>query len=96
MSKKKLPTKKTVAAETPQLPTNPFAFPVSSRGSDFFMHHGMTLRDYFAAAIVNGALAGETGGNGGTVASESAQALARNVYALADAMLAARDHKRTA
>jgi hypothetical protein len=57
-------------------------------------HLGMTLRDYFAAkamqgAIVNATLGGMPGVDDG--ATEAAGALARACYAVADAMLKARE-----
>jgi hypothetical protein len=61
------------------------AFPKSYNGTD-----GMTLRDYFAAATLQGILAG-SGDEEGLV-QYNADALARQVYFMADAMLKARGH----
>jgi len=51
---------------------------------EFATEHGMTLRDYFAAAVVTGisfGLFGEIAANG------MPQALAKHAYLIADAML---------
>ncbi len=37
-------------------PENPPAFPFAENGREFGNYHGMTLRDYFAAAALNGLL----------------------------------------
>jgi hypothetical protein len=59
------------------------AFPVGYNG-----HLGMTLRDYFASAAMQGILAG-SGEEDGFVRYD-ADALAEQVYVMADAMLEAR------
>ncbi len=48
-------------------------------------HYGMTLRDYFAAHIAQGATLGESG--------RDDDRFARRVYEVADAMLRAREDK---
>jgi hypothetical protein len=48
---------------------------------------GMSLRDYFAAAAMQGTLAGPTGG------PNTYEGLADAAYSAADAMLAARERK---
>jgi hypothetical protein len=50
---------------------------------------GMTLRDYFAAKAMQGLIAG-------TLESSDTGLIARDCYALADAMLKARDQNETA
>jgi hypothetical protein len=62
---------------------NDQAFPVGYNG-----HLGMTLRDYFAAKAMQGILAG-SGEEDGFVRYD-ADALAEQVYVMADAMLEAR------
>ena len=49
--------------------------------------YGMNLRDYFAAAALQGTLAGPTGG------PNTYEGLADAAYSAADAMLAARERK---
>jgi len=53
---------------------------------------GMTLRDYFAAAALQGEVGGEDFGGEISLfrSAENAQLMARRAYRLADAMLAAR------
>lgn len=48
---------------------------------------GMTLRDYFAAQAITGAAADLTG----PMEQEAVDVMARNAYAVAEAMLRARD-----
>ena len=60
------------------------AFPATKEPAYF----GMTLRDYFAAKALQGILAG--GDEGGFLEHEAIDALARQVYGMADAMLRAR------
>ena len=64
------------------------AFPLQSIGPDFAPGYaGMTLRDYFAAKAMQGVCARE-------VSIEcSADDIADDAYAIADAMLAARKEK---
>ena len=67
---------------------NPPAFPhtVEYKGSDcggIVPHGGMTLRDYFAAKAMQGLLARTSTSNGDVIVKDS--------YALADAMLKARE-----
>lgn len=52
--------------------------------------HGMTLRDYFAAAALQGAMSASRDTTWGKVASADAPAWAMAAYAFADAMLAER------
>lgn len=59
------------------------AFPLPDR----YNNAGMTLRDYFAAQALNGMLAARAA-EGFTI-----EAFARDAYATADAMLAAREAK---
>jgi hypothetical protein len=47
-------------------------------------HEGMTLRDYFAAKAMQGLLAG-------TLKSSDTSLIARDCYAMADAMIKARE-----
>lgn len=54
-----------------------FAFPGSQQG--------MTLRDYFAAQAITGAVTGEV------VQQEDLDEMARSAYSMADAMLRARE-----
>lgn len=67
---------------------NPPAFPhtVEYKGSDcggIVPHGGMSLRDYFAAKAMQGLLARTSTSNGDVIVKDS--------YALADAMLKARE-----
>ena len=63
-----------------------FARPASSIDRESFRAQtGATMRDYFAAAAMQGLLAS---GDGDTL---SAEAVARNAYTIADAMLARRE-----
>lgn len=64
-----------------------FAFPlaVTSETTDT---HGMSLRDYFAAKAMNGQLSGFWTSD--TPHGWSFQEIAREAYAVADAMIAAR------
>ena len=73
-----------------QLPAIEFAFPQRSHSAP----SGMTLRDYFAAQAMQGALAME-GGEIPLTAFESVdvQAIADACYETADAMLAAREKR---
>ena len=49
---------------------------------------GMTLRDYFAAKVIQGLFA-----SGNLQATDTDEALARDAYIVADAMLKAREEK---
>lgn len=79
-------------------PENPPAFPESTFAkigdvSEGRCNSGMTLRDYFAAAALQGLMAGETGCYG--VMKELANAtlpieVAKTLYNIADAMLIVR------
>ena len=67
------------------------AFPVSSYvnalGQTFDSSvQGMTLRDYFAAKVIQGLFA-----SGNLQATDTDEALARDAYIVADAMLKARE-----
>ena len=63
------------------------AFPRAVQFDDAFINgHGMTLRDYFAAAALQGLLADN--GGGGSWDSD-----AKNAYEAADAMIRAREAK---
>ena len=71
-------------------PENPPAFPSTETfldGTHYTNHPGMTLRDYFAAQ----ALAGIMAAIPSTIRYEEAD-VAKDCYALADAMLARREH----
>jgi len=65
------------------------AFPLHMHGD---YGKGMTLRDYFAAAALQGEVGGEDFGGEISLfrSAENAQLMARRAYRLADAMLAAR------
>jgi hypothetical protein len=62
------------------------AFPLHNHGVQTLGLHvtGMTLRDYFAAKAMQGLLAG-------SLKSSETQLIARDCYAMADAMLKARE-----
>jgi hypothetical protein len=62
---------------------NPQAFPTHPEGS--LIHDGMTLRDYFAAKAMQSMNSRED------YVDAPADAIALDAYALADAMLAARE-----
>jgi hypothetical protein len=66
---------------------NPPAFPLHNHGAQTLGLHvtGMTLRDYFAAKAMTGLLARTSTSNGDAIVKDS--------YALADAMLAAREEE---
>ncbi len=65
---------------------NPPAFPVSFKwGDELQPYNGMTLRDYFAAAAMQGICAS------GPSLEWSSDRLAAEAYDLADAMLKARE-----
>jgi hypothetical protein len=65
------------------------AFPIVPPSESVFFS-GMSLRDYFAAAAMQGTLAGPTGG------PNTYEGLADAAYSAADAMLAARERKEGA
>lgn len=75
------------------------AFPLPGDEGGSFAARGMTLRDYFAAAAVNGLLAADAGTTQEAEAigavlwcdANSLGGTARRAYAIADAMLAERD-----
>jgi hypothetical protein len=73
-------------------PDNPYAFPTFNE-SGFAIHAGMTLRDYFAAAAMNGLLA-----NGRPVTINNGPTMGIDVaaYEMADCMLKAREPKSEA
>lgn len=54
-------------------------------------HNGMTLRDYFAGQALSGITSATRAGDGGSQSSNAPSYIARQAYALADAMLAARE-----
>jgi hypothetical protein len=61
------------------------AFPRAVQFDDAFINgHGMTLRDYFAAAALQGNLIEPTASN---------DEIAKYAYSLADAMLKAKEYK---
>lgn len=53
-------------------------------------HNGMTLRDYFAGQALSAIVSERREGDGGSQSSNTVSYIARQAYALADAMLAAR------
>jgi hypothetical protein len=66
-----------------------YAFPhntvvVDKEGGIIEHHKGMTLRDYFAAKAMQGLLSGE-------LVSSDIQIIVNDAYAMADAMLKARE-----
>ena len=69
------------------------AFPQAPNGHPDNKHPGMSLRDYFAAAALQGILAAcfEEPDWG---SEESDRAIAKNSYGIADAMLAEREKER--
>ena len=70
----------------PAFPTNQYANGISPSGFDT----GMTLRDYFAANVLQGELSSQSS-DVGEWTEKTYPDLARRCYALADAMLAARE-----
>ena len=60
--------------------------PAFPRSGDFNPQIGMTLRDYFAAKVIQGLFA-----SGNLQATDTDEALARDAYIVADAMLKARE-----
>lgn len=76
-----------------QKPENPYAFPASGHpGKPFLEQEGMSLRDYFAAAALQGDLAAQDAVDMGHYndTPECADIYANRAYTLADAMLKAR------
>ncbi len=69
-------------------PDNPLAFPRPQSGENVCIpsQQGMTLRDYFAAHILAGILAGKSA----MIKDSQAISFAEASYVLADAMLAER------
>lgn len=78
---------------TEQKPVNPPAFPTTpvrvDGVPDADCYHGMTLRDYFAAAVINGV------GAGGVMDSDQIHAAATHAYKVAYAVLKAREPSPT-
>jgi hypothetical protein len=69
----------------PAFPCDPFAASEPKNVAEAKrLAEGMTLRDYFAAKAVQGLLAG-------TLKSSDTSLIARDCYAMADAMLKARE-----
>lgn len=65
------------------------AFPVHA--TDWNAHHeGMTMRDYFAAKVLQGILSAGIGVNVGPSHIEEMEGVAKTIYLMADAMIAAR------
>jgi hypothetical protein len=62
-----------------------------SVGTWLASHPGMTLRDWLAGQVVTGLLAGQWRSKPGVSAREDAEGFAANAYAIADAMLSARE-----
>lgn len=69
------------------------AFPVVIPQANIGWNSGMTLRDYFAAKAMQGALSGN---HPITLANDCETWVAEAAYAIADAMLAARQPKGNA
>jgi len=67
-------------------PTNPQAFPNVSNAGNIWNDKGMTLRDYFAASFVESGHIFKSMSDGNTP-----ELVAKQAYALADAMLKARE-----
>lgn len=70
------------------------AFPMLGNvgyNSDWQMEDGMTLRDYFAAKVMQGTFASGTRVTIGTNHEEEMFGLAKAFYSMADAMLKARN-----
>lgn len=63
------------------------AFPVTPKNGTQYRMPGMTLRDYFAAAALQGVLASTEAAQGHKI---HVQTLAANCYTISDAMLAER------
>ena len=61
------------------------AFPRPSSGVDQYAQTGMTLRDYFAAAVLNGFLTGDR------IDIPHPESFAKWCYEMADAMMKARE-----
>jgi len=72
---------------TKKKPENPLAFPFVENGKEFGNYYGMSLRDYFAAAALQGMIAGSQG------LSITTEEFASQSYALAYAML--QERKKT-
>jgi hypothetical protein len=66
------------------------AFPTETSNG---YHHGMRLRDYFAAAAMQGNLAGQSTDVGYYEGKDAWNKAAQDAYAVADAMLKAREEK---
>lgn len=64
------------------------AFPVDVDGRNY--HPGQTLRDYFAGKALQGILAAGIGVNIGPSHVEEMEGVAKTIYLVADAMIAAR------
>ncbi|KMV67766.1 hypothetical protein WB66_11105 [bacteria symbiont BFo1 of Frankliniella occidentalis] len=64
------------------------AFPVDVDGRNY--HPGQTLRDYFAGKALQGILAAGIGVNIGPSHVEEMESVAKTIYLVADAMIAAR------
>jgi len=73
--------------------TNAPAFPVSFKwGKELRQYNGMTLRDYFAAQALTGAQIWDAVINGKNAQfSQGTEKLAEVAYAVADAMMKARE-----
>jgi hypothetical protein len=65
---------------------NPAAFPRPFSGTTQYAQDGMTLRDYFAAKAMQGLLASEV--------NAPLKTFAKQAYAVADAMLEARNESQ--
>jgi hypothetical protein len=68
----------------PAFPSVYYSEPIGSIGPQLTIKGGMTLRDYFAAAALQGNLIEQTASN---------EDVSKHAYALADAMLKARESK---
>lgn len=76
-------------------PTGGPAFPSKQHYADTYASGGITLRDYFAAKAIPELLAYELSPKGAYqhVCESSADGIAHNAYAIADAMLRVREAK---
>jgi hypothetical protein len=81
----------TTKPATMKEPENPPAFPcIYEHAECTSEQHGMTLRDYFAGQAIVGLLAGATENDAITIQRNGEQVIGKAAYAVADAMLRAR------
>jgi hypothetical protein len=77
----------------PAFPCIYYSEPIVSIGPQFTIKGGMTLRDYFAAAALQGNLAGQSIDVGYYEGKDAWNKAAKDAYAMADAMLKEREAK---